>query len=266
MLKKEVQSKKYIKFLALLMFVCYGLIRDSMRLFMTLLYEGKSKQILSSDNDNHVLIKFKNTVTALSEGKEDVFENKARVTSSINKYCFNLIKNSIPTHIVSFNNDSSFVAKKLTMIPVKIIIRNFAAGSICERKNYNEGEWFPYPLLEYFLENDEFSSPFITEDYIVDNNILNFDQIDVLIDFSRRANQILWTDFLSKNLRLVDVKFEFGRDSEGYIYLADEISPDTFRVWDSETGESLGKDVYRENKANLVQTYSKLADRLEIKL
>lgn len=233
---------------------------------MTLLYEGKSKQIYAAEDNNEVLIRFKDEVTALNGRINNVFENKAYISSTINKYCFNLIKASIPTHIISFNDDCSFVAKKLSIIPVEIIIRNFAAGSICERKKYNEGEWFPYPLLEYFCKNCENSGTFVTEDYIVNNGILNFDQIDVLIDFSRRANQILWADFISKKLRLVDIKFEFGRDSDGNIYLADEISPVTFRVWDFETGESFDKDIYNENKADIVQTYLKLVERLGIKL
>lgn len=233
---------------------------------MTLLYEGKSKQVFTADNNSQVLIKFKDSVTALNGQKENIFENKANVTSAINKYFFSLINGAVPNHIISFNNDASFVAKKLTMIPIKLVVRNFAAGSICERKQYNRGEWFPYPLVEYFFKSDELSNPEISEGEIVSKGILNFDQIDVLIDFSRRVTQLIWTELISKKLYLVDIKFEFGKDAEGNIYLADEISPDTCRIWDSNTRESLDKDVYRENKADLIETYLKLAERLEIEL
>lgn len=232
---------------------------------MTLLYEGKSKQVFTSNNDTEVLIKFKDSVTALNGQKEDIFENKAKVTSAINKYFFTIINNAVPNHIIAFSDDASFVAKKLTMIPIEVVVRNFAAGSICERKKYNRGEWFPYPLLEYFVKSDELSNPEISEGEIVNQRILNFDQIDVLIDYSRRVTQLIWTELISKKLYLVDIKFEFGRDPDGNIYLADEISPDTCRIWDVETRESFDKDVYKENKADLVDTYLKLAERLEIK-
>lgn len=233
---------------------------------MTLLYEGKSKQVLTTNNDSQVLIRFTDKVTALNVKKENFFEHKAKVTSAINKYFFDIINSAVPHHIISFKHDSSFIAKKLDMIPIKFVIRNFAAGSICERRQYNKGEWFPYPLFEHFLKSDELSNPEISEEEIVNKGILNYAQLDILIAYSRRINQILWTHLVNKKLHLVDIKFEFGKDSEGNMYLADEISPDTFRIWDVNTGESLDKDVYRENTADLVETYLKLAERLEIKV
>lgn len=233
---------------------------------MTLLYEGKSKQVLTTNDDNQVLIRFKDTITDFNGKKENIFENKAKVTSAIYKYFFNLINTSVPNHVISFNNDATFVAKKLNIIPIIFVVRNFAAGSICERKKYNKGEWFPYPLIEYFLKNDELYNPEISEEEIVTKGILNYSQIDVMIDFSRKVNQLIWTKLVSKNLHLADIRLEFGWDTEGNIYLADEISPDTCRIWDSESHDSLDKDAYLENKADLVDTYLKLAERLEIKV
>lgn len=233
---------------------------------MTLLYEGKTKQVLKAASDNNVIIKFKDTVTSLDGQKEVFFENKAKITSAFNKHFFNMVGSAVPSHIITFNDDSSFVAKKLSMIPIEIVIRNFAAGSICERRGYKRGEWFPYPLLENFLKNDVLGDPEISEEQIVNQGILNYAQIDVLIDFSRKVNQIIWTELISKNLYLVDVKLEYGFDSEGNIYLADEISPDNCRIWDKTTNESYDKDVFRENKADLIETYLKLAERLEIKI
>ena len=232
---------------------------------MNPVFEGKSKQIFETDRDDEVIIRFKDKVAFdFDPSLNHFFDGKAKYTSAVNKYMFKKLSTSIPHHYLRENDETSFVAKKLDIIPVKIVMRNFSAGSILERKGYKKGEWFVFPLLEYFFKNPEGRDLEVSEGLIVDNGLLNYEQLDVMIDFARRANQILWTNFREKDLYLVDVKFEFGRDAEGNIMIADEITPDSARIWLPNKAGSLDKDVFVENSADLVQTYEQLVAMLGV--
>lgn len=233
---------------------------------MVLLYEGKAKQVYSGDSPDEVLIKFKDQVTALNGVKKDLIDGKGRVNLAFTRHFFSILKGVLDTHVVSFIDDLSFKAKSVKIIPLEVVVRNYAAGSICKRLNFNKGVKFETPIVEFFFKDDDLGDPIMSETEILNNNILSIEDLNELKKSSLLVNKVLSKEALKNSLILVDFKLEFGKDSENKLLLADEISPDTCRFWDADTMESLDKDVYREEKGDLLQTYIKLANRLGVEL
>ena len=223
---------------------------------MAIIYEGNTKQLLSSDNSENVVIKFKDSF-ALDSSKS--CKGKAMLVSLINKFLFFKLSGVVPHHFFNQLDDTSFEAKKLDVLPVRICMRNFSAGSICTRLGYNRGEWMPFAMLEYYYKDSSVSSEPITEEEIVNKGLLNFSQLDVLIDFSRRANDILLPEFASRGLTLADIMFEFGKDENGNFYLIDELGPDNARIWENSTSESLDFEA-----TDICSAYEKLAKTLGV--
>lgn len=236
------------------------------RLNMDLLYEGKAKQIYSCSSPDEVMIKFKDQVTALNGAKKDCIDGKGRVNLAFTRHFFSILKNVLDTHVVSFIDDSSFIAKSVKIIPLEVVVRNYAAGSICKRLGYERGQKFDSPVVEFFLKDDDLGDPIMSEEEILSKQLVTLDELNKLKEMSLVVNTVLSLEASKNSLILVDFKLEFGKDSWGKIILADEISPDTCRFWDRNTMESLDKDVYREEKGDLIQTYVKLANRLGVKL
>lgn len=233
---------------------------------MVLLYEGKAKQVYSGDSPDEVLIKFKDQVTALNGVKKDNINGKGRVNLAFTRHFFCILNNFIDTHVISFVDEVSFKAKSVKIIPLEVVVRNYAAGSVCKRLGYQKGIKFQEPLVEFFLKDDDLGDPLMSEEEIFEQNLISLNELDVLKKYALIVNNVLSIEAEKNGLILVDFKLEFGKDSLGKILLADEISPDTCRFWDKNTMESLDKDVYREDKADLLDTYTKLANRLGVKL
>ncbi|OGI00244.1 MAG: phosphoribosylaminoimidazolesuccinocarboxamide synthase [Candidatus Melainabacteria bacterium GWF2_37_15] len=233
----------------------------------TLLYEGKAKRVFETDKNDEVIISFKDDATAFNGLKKDSFTDKGRVNLAFTKYFFNLLESGgIKTHIISFIDEISLKAKKVSIVPLEVVVRNLAAGSLCKRLGFEKGMVMEPPLCEYYLKNDALNDPILCKEHIKYMNTVNEQELACIEEQALKINEILRAHMDSKNITLVDFKLEFGKTSTGEIILADEISPDTCRFWKKGTMESLDKDVYREGKGDLVDSYKVLADILGIKL
>jgi len=234
---------------------------------MELLYEGKAKEVYKSENSDEILIRYKDSATAFNGAKKEVIEGKGRLNLKFARHFFTLLeKAGIKTHTVQYIDDLSMIAKRVEIVLLEVIIRNYAAGSICVRENYEKGYKFNPPLFEIFYKDDELNDPLITEEWAIENNVATAAEIDKIRQQAYKINQILSEYLLQKDVTLVDFKLEFGRLPNGDIILADEISPDTCRFWKLGTMDSLDKDVFREEKGSLIESYTKLAEIIGVEL
>lgn len=234
---------------------------------MLTVYEGKAKQIIQAESEEQVVITFKDSVTAYNGIKKDNLIGKGKINLAFTKYFFELLQlEGLNTHVLSYIDDKSLLAHKLEIIPMEVVIRNYAAGSICKRLGINKGYKFDPPLLELYLKNDILGDPILCREHLKYINIVSETELELIDKTTLFVNSVITNEVERKGLILADFKIEFGRTSSGEILLADEISPDTCRFWLKETMESLDKDVYRENKADLICTYLKLANILGINL
>ncbi len=232
-----------------------------------LLYEGKAKKIFESDKQDEVIINFKDDATAFNAQKKDTFSEKGRVNLAFSRYFFDLLhENGIKTHVISFIDESSMRAKKVDIIPLEVVVRNFAAGSLCRRLGFEKGMALTPPLCEFYLKDDDLNDPILCREHIRYMNTATEEELAYMEQQALRINEIIYSFMDSKGITLVDHKLEFGKTLDGEIILADEISPDTCRFWVKGTMESLDKDVYREDKGDLVGSYKKLADILGLEL
>jgi len=234
---------------------------------LTMLYEGKAKKVFATNNPLEVIIQFKDDATAFNGEKKDNFLDKGRVNLAFTRYFFELLhSHNIKTHIVSFIDDVSLKARKVDIIPLEVVVRNYAAGSICRRLGFQKGMKFEPPLCEFYLKNDALGDPLLCREHIryMDNVIE--EELVQIEETALKINSVLSEHMNSHGITLADFKIEFGRTVEGEIILADEISPDTCRFWVKETMESLDKDVYREDKGDLISSYKRLADILHIQI
>lgn len=234
---------------------------------MELLYEGKAKEVYKGEKSDEILIKYKDSATAFNGVKKEIIEGKGRLNLKFARHFFTLLENAgIKTHTVKYIDDLSMIAKKVDIVLLEVVIRNYAAGSICKRENYEKGLKFEQPLFEIFYKNDELNDPLISEEFAIQNKIATISEIEKIREEALKINEILSEYLLSKNIILVDFKLEFGRLPNGEIILADEISPDTCRFWKYGTTDSLDKDVFREDKGDLVGIYTKLAEIIGVGL
>lgn len=232
-----------------------------------LLYEGKAKKVFKANKADEVIISFKDDATAFNGIKKDSFSDKGRINLAFTKYFFNLLeKEGIKTHIVSFIDEISLRAKKVEIIPLEVVARNLAAGSLCKRLGFKKGMELNPPLCEFYLKDDSLNDPILCREHIKYMNTVSENELAYIEEQALKINEIIYSHMDSKEITLVDFKLEFGKTTDGEIILADEISPDTCRFWKKGTMESLDKDVYREEKGDLVDSYKRLADLLEIKM
>lgn len=233
---------------------------------MELLYEGKAKEIYESQNSDEILIRYKDSATAFNGAKKEIITGKGRLNLKFARHFFTILEDAgIKTHTVKYIDDLSLIAKKVEIILLEVIIRNYAAGSICKREGYEKGFKFEQPLFEIFYKDDAQNDPLVTEEYAIKNNVATAAEIETIRNEALKINQILSDYLAKKDVTLVDFKLEFGRLPNGEIILADEISPDTCRFWKKGTMDSLDKDVFREEKGSLIESYTKLADILGVK-
>jgi len=232
---------------------------------MVLLYEGKAKQVYMTDCPDEVIIQFKDDATAFNGEKKDNFAGKGVMNTRFTKYFFNILQSQgIKTHIISYLDEISLKAKKVQIFPLEVVVRNYAAGSICKREGYEKGFKFDQPMCEFFLKDDAKGDPSISEIEIYDMNLATEEELEIIRSTTLKINSIISSYVEKKGITLVDFKLEFGKTSNGEVILADEISPDTCRFWVKGTTESLDKDVYREDKGDLISSYRRLAEILGV--
>lgn len=231
---------------------------------MSLVYEGKAKRVFSTDEDNVFRIEYKDEVTAGNGAKKDTMEGKGRLNNLITSYFFErLAREGVESHFIKKLSDTEQLVKQVTIIPLEVVVRNYAAGSIVKRLGFKKGEQFKTPLVEFYYKEDALNDPIITDDHV---KLLGIADDNDIAELKRQA--LIVNDTLVKimdemNLQLIDFKIEFGKDKDGNILLADEISPDTCRIWDKDTKENFDKDVYREDTGSLIDTYTKFYNKLE---
>ncbi len=232
-----------------------------------LIYEGKAKKVFSHDDLDKVIIEFKDDATAFNALKKAKFEGKGKLNCLISARIFEiLINKNIPTHFIELKNENSMIAKKIKVIPLEIVLRNTAYGSLCKQTNLKPGTVLAKPLIDMYFKNDELNDPLITKDRIELMNILSSKDLDLIIDLTLKINEILKSFFKNIQLQLVDFKLEFGYDSKNNILLGDEISPDNCRLWDinrkNDTIVSLDKDRFRNDLGGLIEAYSEINRRI----
>ncbi len=232
-----------------------------------LIYEGKAKKVFSHDDADKVIIEFKDDATAFNALKKAKFEGKGELNCLISARIFEiLIKNNIPTHFIKLKNDNTMIAKKIKVIPLEIVLRNTAYGSLCKQTTIEPGTDLAKPLIDIYLKNDELNDPLITKDRIELLNIISSKDLDLIIELTLKINLILKSFFKNIQLQLVDFKLEFGYDKNNKILLGDEISPDNCRLWDLNQSNdiivSLDKDRFRNDLGGLIEAYSEISRRI----
>lgn len=232
---------------------------------MQVLYDGKAKTLFAGTLPDTVVIFFKDAVTAGNGKKRDSIPGKGALAAQISMKLFELLATrDVPSHYLKKLDAQSFLARRVQIIPLEVVVRNYAAGSIVKRLGLPRNQAFSPPLVELFYKSDPLHDPLICDTHALALNLATAEELTQIKTQALRANAILQEYFAQRNLKLVDMKFEFGRTSDGRILLADEISPDTMRLWDAHTNESLDKDVFREDKGDLLTVYREVARRMGI--
>ena len=232
-----------------------------------LIYEGKAKKVFSHNDLNKVLIEFKDDATSFNALKKAKFEGKGKLNCLISARIFELLmKNNIPTHFIKLKSENTMIAQRIKVIPLEIVLRNIAFGSLCKQTSIKSGTVLAEPLIDLYLKNDELNDPLITKDRIELMNIISPEDLDLILVLTLKINQILKSFFKNIQLQLVDFKLEFGYDSKNNIILGDEISPDNCRLWDlnqeNDTIVSLDKDRFRNDLGGLIEAYSEINRRI----
>jgi len=228
-----------------------------------LLYEGKAKRVYLTEDDQIVWLEYKDSATAFNGEKKAEIAGKGRLNNEITSLLFSkLAEKGIPSHFVKKISENEQLVKRVSIIPLEVIVRNYAAGSFSKRLGVEEGRKLKYPLVEFCLKNDDLGDPLVTDDQIDLLDIAAPEEVKALKEKAREINLVLTDFFQEIGVRLIDFKLEFGKDSEGNIMLADEVSPDTCRLWDIETNEKLDKDVFRRDLGNLTNAYEIILGRL----
>ena len=232
-----------------------------------LIYEGKAKKVFSHDDAEKVIIEFKDDATAFNALKKAKFEGKGKLNCQISARIFEFLeKNNIPTHFLELKNENTMIAQKINVIPLEIVVRNIAYGSLCKQTTIQSGTILAKPLIDIYLKNDDLNDPLITKDRIELMNILSSKDLDLIINFTLKVNEILKSFFKNIQLQLVDFKLEFGYNFKKDIILGDEISPDNCRLWDlkqkNDTIVSLDKDRFRNDLGGLIEAYCEINKRI----
>ena len=228
-----------------------------------LIYEGKAKKIYSTDSPVVFLQEFKDDATAFNGLKKDKIPHKGELNNQISSRIFEYLKeNDISTHFIKKISDNEMLVIKVDIIKVEVVCRNIAAGSLVKKFGFREGTELKEPIVEYYLKSDELGDPLFTEDHIFALDLTDKYGLDVIKKMTLRINTLLKKFFLDKGIKLVDFKLEFGKDKNGNIILADEISPDTCRLWDSKTDKKLDKDRFRFDMGEVEEAYMEIKNRI----
>ena len=230
------------------------------------LVSGKAKSIFRTDDPELFVLHFRDDTSAFDGERVEQLADKGKVNNIFNAYIMGkLALGGIPTHFVKLLSDTDSLVKKLDMIPVECVVRNYAAGSLCKRFGIEEGININPPTFEFFLKNDELHDPMINDSHIISFGWAEPEHIDVMKTLTIKINTILKQLFLDSDMLLVDYKLEFGM-SKGELTLGDEFSPDGCRIWDKTTRNKMDKDRFRQNLGSVIETYKEVAQRLGIDL
>lgn len=226
------------------------------------LYEGKAKKVYATDNEDIVLVSYKDDATAFNGIKKGQIYGKGVVNNLMSNHMFRLLeKAGVPTHYVEEVNDRETFVKKVKIVPLEVIVRNIAAGSMAKRYGVEEGRKLACPVLEFSYKDDALGDPMITDSHIFALEIATKEEVDTIKELALKVNAFMVDYFKSLNIDLVDFKLEFGKFHD-QIILADEISPDTCRFWDSTTHEKLDKDRFRRDMDDVDKGYREMMKRL----
>ena len=217
-----------------------------------MLYEGKAKKIYATDKENEVIVYYKDDATAFNGEKKGSIEDKGQFNNDITSIIFKMLEeNGIKTHFIEKLNDREQLCKKVSIVPLEVIVRNVAAGSMAKRLGIEEGTPLKTTVFEISYKNDELGDPLINDYHAVAIGATTFEELQEIYAMTDKINELLKKFFASVNINLIDFKIEFGKTDDGKIVLADEISPDTCRFWDATTNEKLDKDRFRRDLGNV---------------
>ena len=227
------------------------------------MYEGKAKKVFATEDPALVIVSYKDDATALDGLKKGTIPGKGTVNNRMSDFLFSLLeKEGVPTHFVEELNDREALVKKVSIVPLEVIVRNISAGSFAKRYGVEEGIVFAEPTIEFSYKNDALHDPLLNSYHALALGLATREEIETIKSMAFRVNEVLKAYFLKLNVRLVDFKLEFGRLPDGKIVLADEISPDTCRFWDAATGEKLDKDRFRRDMGGVEDAYREMMKRV----
>ncbi len=230
---------------------------------MEQLYEGKAKKVYATNDPDCVIVDYKDDATAFNGEKKGTISGKGVINNRMTNYMFSMLeKEGVPTHLVKEISDRETIVKKVSIVPLEVIIRNVAAGSFSKRMGVEEGTKLLCPILEFSYKNDDLGDPFINDYYALALGLATKEEIDTIAKYAFKVNEFMVDFFKKLNIDLIDFKIEFGKTSDGTIILADEISPDTCRFWDSTTHEKLDKDRFRRDMGGVEDAYQEIMKRL----
>jgi phosphoribosylaminoimidazole-succinocarboxamide synthase len=228
-----------------------------------LLYEGKAKRIYATEDTGIVRVQYKDSATAFNGEKKAEIVGKGRLNNEITSLLFSKLSESgIKSHFIEKISENEQLVKRVKIIPLEVVVRNFAAGSFSKRLGVEEGLKLSRPIVEFYLKDDSLGDPLITDDHVDVLKLASTDEVAELKEAALKMNTVLGGFFAEIGVTLIDFKLEFGKDGEGNILLADEISPDTCRLWDMETQQKLDKDVFRRDLGDLTDAYGTILTRL----
>lgn len=226
------------------------------------LYEGKAKKVFKTDDKDYLIVSYKDDATAFNGLKKGTIAGKGVINNLMSNQLFEYLEeNGIKTHYVKTLNDRETLVKAVEIVPLEVIVRNVAAGSFSKRLGVEEGKEFEQPTVEFSYKNDDLGDPLINDSYAIALKLATKEEIDQIKSMALKVNDLLKKYFIASNIKLIDFKLEFGR-FHGDIILADEISPDTCRLWDKETNKKLDKDRFRRDMGDVEGAYFEVRNRL----
>lgn len=227
------------------------------------LYEGKAKKVFATDDENLVIVSYKDDATAFNGLKKGQIAGKGAINNKMSNMLMQMLeKHGVPTHFVEELSDRDTVVKKVSIVPLEVIIRNVSAGSFAKRYGVEEGIAFDEPTIEFSYKNDDLGDPLINAYHAIALKLATKEEIETIKSMAFKVNEVMKEYFKKIGVDLIDFKLEFGRLSDGTIVLADEISPDTCRFWDSETHEKLDKDRFRRDLGGVEDAYKEMMKRV----
>ncbi len=229
----------------------------------TQLYEGKAKKVFATDDERYVIVSYKDDATAFNGLKKGTITGKGAINNRVSNYLMQILeKEGVPTHFVEELSDRETVVKKVSIVPLEVIVRNVSAGSFAKHYGVEEGIVFDEPTIEFSYKNDELGDPLLNEYHALALKLATKEEIETIKKYSFKVNEVMKAFFKAVNVDLIDFKLEFGKTADGTIVLADEISPDTCRFWDSTTHQKLDKDRFRRDLGNVEDAYSEMMRRI----
>lgn len=227
------------------------------------LYEGKAKIIYATENPDQIIMHYKDDATAGNGAKKGTIDQKGIINNTITTMLYQkLAENGVPTALIEKMNERDQLCRKVEIFPLEVIVRNVIAGSMAARLGIEEGVQPKKTIFEICYKNDDYGDPLINDDHAIAIGLATRAELDVIYRYTAKINQLLQAWFLAQGIKLIDFKVEFGKTSDGEIVLADEITPDTCRLWDVETNEKLDKDRFRRDLDNIEEAYQQIMKRV----